>query len=447
MRWQKRRNLDVEQERRPRLRLLVVLATLVTSVLVARSWVVLEQPPSQAVVHPSGSLDRFAEKKTYRDNLRTLTHQIREGDTLYQVLVSHGVKPQEVSDLAAACKTYRDLQSLRAGERLELVFQKHPQSLERLRFQEMDWRMIVLGRTPWGWAASSYKEPMIVTTDLVHGTINESLYQSAQDDGIDFDLAMALADIFAWDIDFFVDLRPGDQYAFIYEKRFRDGEFVGSGRILVARFDNAGTRHQAYYYQVPGKEGDYFDAEGNSLRKQFLKSPLRYTRISSGFSKRRLHPILKIYRPHLGIDYAAPTGTPVVALGNGRIIFKGWKNGFGRYLEIRHNQRYTTTYGHLSHFGRGLKVGATVQQGQLIGNVGATGLATGPHLDFRFKEDGRFVNPLQVRFPPAEPVPSAYLAAFRERVAELEGDLVHALARSATEEGDRSPILAASGRQ
>jgi murein DD-endopeptidase MepM/ murein hydrolase activator NlpD len=231
---------------------------------------------------------------------------------------------------------------------------------------------------------------------------------------------MALADIFAWDIDFFVDLRPGDRYEFMYEKQYRDGNLVGNGRITAAHFYTESVGHRAYRYEVTGRGADYYGEEGNSLRKQFLKSPLRYSRISSGFSKRRLHPILKIYRPHPGIDYAAPTGTPVVSVGDGRVTYKGWKNGYGKFIVIRHNSRYTTTYGHLSRYAPRLKAGASVNQGQVIGYVGATGLATGPHLDFRMKKDGRFVDPRKVSIPAARPVPAEHMTDFKQRVAKLE---------------------------
>jgi murein DD-endopeptidase MepM/ murein hydrolase activator NlpD len=293
---------------------------------------------------------------------------------------------------------------------------------------------------------SRYSKPTIVTIASGRGTIKNSLYQSAQDEGIDFDLAMALADIFAWDIDFYVDLRPSDHYSFIYEKRFRDGDFIGNGGIMAAHFYNENTHHRAYYFEVPGRGGDYYDEGGRSLRKQFLKSPLRYTRISSGFSRHRLHPILKIHRPHLGIDYAAPVGTPVQALGDGRVTFKGWKGGYGRYVEIRHSSQYTTSYAHLSRYGSKVKKGQTVKQGQVIGYVGSSGLSTGPHLDFRMKRNGSYVNPLRLRFPTAQPVPPTYLAEFQNQVALLEGKLQNALAQTP---GPESPLAlaVASGGQ
>lgn len=425
----KRRNLYLEeQKRRSRLRLFMVLGLLLASLLTVVLCVAPLQQPAQTVSLATPYAGRFAEKKKYRQSVHSIVHKIKPGDTLYQILLNNGVQPREVGALIEACKSLPELQKLKAGERLELVFNRDSQLLEKVRYQDMHGQVLAMGRAGRGWVSSRYTKPLVVTPALGRGTIRDSLYQSALDEKIDFELAMALADIFAWDIDFFVDLRPGDHYAFLYEQRFRDGKLIGNGRITAAHFYNDGTHHRAYYYKVPGKTADYYDDRGNSLRKQFLKSPLRYSRISSGFSKRRLHPILKIYRPHPGIDYAAPTGTPVVAVGDGRVISKRWRNGYGRFIAIRHNSRYITTYGHLSRYASKVKKGASVKQGQVIGYVGATGLATGPHLDFRMKKDGRFVNPLKLRFPAARPVPADYLSAFQQRVSFLEDKFAQPLA-------------------
>ncbi|UCG14342.1 MAG: M23 family metallopeptidase [Deltaproteobacteria bacterium] len=338
--------------------------------------------------------------------------------------------------MASASKSERDPQTMRTGELVELFFHQDSRRLEKVRLHDKNDRVLTMGRAAWGWVIGVYTKPSVVVSAFAQGTIRDSLYQSAQDEGVPFELAMALADIFAWDIDFFVDLRPDDRYAFLYEQIYQNGRTVGNGRIIAAHFSNAGVHHRAYYYEVSGKGSDYYDAKGNSLRRQFLKSPLRYSRISSGFSKRRLHPILKIYRPHLGIDYSAPTNTPVVAVGDGRVISIGWKNGYGRFIAIRHSNRYTTTYGHLSRYTRGLKMGHSVKQGQVIGFVGASGLATGPHLDFRMKRDGRFVNPLKVRLPAAQPLPRTHLADFQQLVSSLEDKLGRALARDQWGESD-----------
>ena len=419
MRRRKRQNVYVQSKRRVRIRLFILLPLLLAApvILVVSLKPGQQLPPTNS---PTTYVDRFAQKKNYRQSIQDTVHTIKLGDNLYQVLVNYGVKVQEVGGLIAAWRSLPELQKLRPGEILELIFARDSQRLEKVRYQNMQGQVLATTRTEQGWTTSRYDKPVVVTSALVRGAIKDSLYQSAVDENIDFELALALADIFAWDIDFFVDLRAGDHYAFLYDQRFRDGKLVGNGRIVGAHFKNGSTHHRAYYYQAPGKRADYYDEKGNSLRKVFLKSPLRYSRISSGFSKRRLHPILKIYRPHPGVDYAAPTGTPVVAVGDGRVISKRWKNGYGRFIAIRHNSRYITSYGHLYRYASKIKVGSNVKQGQVIGYVGASGLATGSHLDFRMKKDGRFVNPLKNRLPAARPVPPNYLSDFKKRVASLE---------------------------
>jgi murein DD-endopeptidase MepM/ murein hydrolase activator NlpD len=423
MRRRKRRNLYGQSKRGVRIRLFTFLTLLLASLVILVVSLKLRQQPPPTNLPTTFYIDRFAEKKNYRQSVHGAAHKIALGDNLYQVLVNHGVKIQEVGGLIAAWRFLPELQKLRPGEILQLIFARDSQRLEKVRYQNMHGQVLATTRTEQGWTTSRYAKPVVVTSALARGAIKDSLYQSAVDENIDFELALALADIFAWDIDFFVDLRPGDHYAFLYDQRFRDGKLVGNGRIVAAQFHNGSTDHRAYYYQAPGKRADYYDDQGHSLRKVFLKSPLRYSRISSGFSKRRLHPILKIYRPHPGVDYAAPTGTPVVAVGDGRVIARRWKNGYGRFIAIRHSSRYITSYGHLYRYASEIKVGSNVKQGQVIGYVGASGLATGPHLDFRMKKDGRFVNPLKNRLPAARPVPPKYLSDFKKRVASLEEEL------------------------
>ncbi|HDD35543.1 MAG TPA: M23 family metallopeptidase, partial [Candidatus Desulfofervidus auxilii] len=193
------------------------------------------------------------------------------------------------------------------------------------------------------------------------------------------------------------------------------------GRILAAWFINQGHLFEAYYFKTPDGRAEYYDAEGKPLRKAFLKAPLRYKRISSYFSYHRLHPILGIIRPHLGIDYAAPIGTPVETVADGRIVYMGWKGGFGKFIKIRHTHRYVSTYGHLSRFAKGLKIGSYVKQGQVIGYVGSTGLSTGPHLDFRFLVDNRYINYLKFKSPPVKSLPSKYLAQFKKQMSYFRG--------------------------
>jgi murein DD-endopeptidase MepM/ murein hydrolase activator NlpD len=249
----------------------------------------------------------------------------------------------------------------------------------------------------------------------VEGTITHSLYQSLDDAGAHPSLALALSEVFAWQVDFF-RIQRGDRFRVVFEERRVDGRRIEPGKVVAARFAHHEDDYFAFRFDA-GDAGDagasaYFDENGNSLRKALLKAPLRYSRISSHYSRRRLHPVLKRYRPHLGVDYAAPYGTPVRSVGDGKVLFAARKGGNGNYVKIRHNATYTTGYLHLQRFAEGVRPGARVKQGQVIGYVGSTGLSTGPHLDYRFWKNGAAINPLAVDLPPGEPVAPPYRAAF-----------------------------------
>jgi murein DD-endopeptidase MepM/ murein hydrolase activator NlpD len=252
---------------------------------------------------------------------------------------------------------------------------------------------------------------------LAVGTIKDSLFLAADAAGLPASLTMSLADIFAWDIDFHVDIRTDDSFAVLYVERYLKGRSSQPGRILAAGIENKGKSYWAFSFGQDGKEA-YYDQDGRALRKAFLKSPLKYSRISSTFSHRRFHPILKTYRPHLGVDYAAPAGTPIRSIGDGKIAFAGWKSGYGRYIKIKHNNTYASTYGHLKSFAKGIQRGKHVRQGDVIGYVGATGLATGPHLDFRLLKNEQFINPLKVNFPSADPVAKEEMTEFKKQVEQ-----------------------------
>jgi len=237
---------------------------------------------------------------------------------------------------------------------------------------------------------------------MASGTIEYSLWQTIIDQDLNPNLANELSEIFAWSIDFF-GLQKGDAFKVIYEEQYVDTLSIGITRILGAWFYHSGEEFYAIPLKQNGRE-DYFDQDGNNLRKAFLKAPLSFSRISSGFSHSRMHPILKIRRPHHGIDYAAPLGTPVQAIGDGVVVEASYQGQAGRMVKIKHNSVYTTAYLHLSRYASGIKVGQYVKQGDIIGYVGSTGLSTGPHLDFRFYKNGRAVNPLSVEAPPVEPL-------------------------------------------
>ena len=250
-------------------------------------------------------------------------------------------------------------------------------------------------------------------TAVVAGRIESSLFEAIEAAGGEDQLAIDLADIYAWDVDFNTEIRLGDSFRVVFEEQLLDGSFARNGRILAAELTRGDRVLRAFRHE--GRDGaGYYDAEGRPLRRAFLRSPLRFTRISSRFSRSRLHPVLHVRRPHLGVDYAAPRGTLVSATGDGRVIAAGWDGGYGRAVRIRHANGYETLYGHLSRIE--VRRGQRVSQGARIGTVGSTGLATGPHLDYRMRRDGRFVDPLRLRSAPAAPVPAGERAAFDDAV-------------------------------
>jgi len=276
-----------------------------------------------------------------------------------------------------------------------------------------------------------------VDVAAVRGEINDrtnSLIGSLAASGEKVQLALAMADVFSGSIDFNSDLQPGDGYEVVFEKAFYQGEFAGYGDIIGARFVADGREHLAFRWKDPasGKPA-YYDENGRSLRRFFLKSPLKFEpRITSNFSRRRKHPVHGTYRAHLGVDYGAPHGSAVVSVADGVVVSAAWAGGGGRQVRIRHAGGYETYYLHLSRFGKGIRGGTRVKQGEVIGYVGATGTATGPHLDYRVRKNGVFVNPRveHSKLPPGEPIAGIHLAAFRAQIDEVRGRMAVALAES-----------------
>jgi len=365
-----------------------------------------------------GPFQKLADR---RRGLNKIVERLERGETLGHVLERLGLDRVGAHQVAEAVGQIIDLTKVRPGVEIALFREKETGEPVRLEFNQARDQHLILLKTPTGYVAGSLEYEPLVCWAAAQGRIKNSLWASAVIHyGLNPELVMAFADIFAYDIDFFTDIREGDEFRLLFEEKYCQGAGLGPGRILAAEFINNGQQFKAYYYENSKGEGGYYDAEGRSLKKMFLKSPLRYRRISSFFSRSRFHPILKIYRPHLGVDYSAPTGTPVEALGDGRIAFIGWKGGYGNYIEIKHNRTYTTCYGHLSRFAKGLKTGQRVKQGDLIGYVGSTGLSTGPHLDFRVKNNGKFIDPLAMKMEPAPPIDPAERAKFMALVKDLE---------------------------
>jgi murein DD-endopeptidase MepM/ murein hydrolase activator NlpD len=258
----------------------------------------------------------------------------------------------------------------------------------------------------------------------LRAVINSSLFEAIEAAGGHDQTAVSLADIFGWDIDFVLDIQPGDSFVVTYQELFRDGAYLKDGPVLAASFTNQGREYVAVRYVDPDGMAHYYTPEGKSMRKAFLRAPLEFTRVSSRFNSARRHPILNLIRAHKGVDYAAPMGTPVKAAGDGRIRFAGRKGGYGNVVEIEHTRSIVTVYGHLSRFAKGTHVGAHVAQGSIIAYVGMTGLATGPHLHYEYRVNGVFKNPQTIALPDSEPIDGRLHDDFVARTTPLLGLLV-----------------------
>jgi len=350
-----------------------------------------------------------------RDRSKTSTGIIRSGETISSLL-GEDFSPKEIHELAIEAQGVYPLAKICAGRPYRLTRQDG--DFKRFSCDIDDTDRLVVVRNGEGFAVSREKIPYTVELVSVRGAIESSLFEAVLKIGESERLAMQLAEIFAWDIDFFQDIQQGDAFEVVLEKRFRDGKPAGDGRLLAARFTNQDQVSQAYYYQDGKRDADYYDEKGHSLRKAFLKAPLSFSRISSGFTMRRRHPITRRVKAHPAIDYAAPKGTPIHTVGDGAVIFASYKRFNGNCVKVRHPNGWVTMYNHLSKFGKNIRAGKKVAQGQVIGFVGSTGLSTGPHLDFRMFRNGAPVNPLQVKSPPARPVSPVNMAAFRMMVAD-----------------------------
>jgi len=345
---------------------------------------------------------------------------VAQGDTATGILGDY-FTAGEIYELSKLCKSVFPLSRLSAGQAYRLCLSDD--DFERFEYDIDHDEQLIITREAEDFSVQ--KVPIPYTTEAVgvRGKIETSLFEAVTGTGESDVLAMNLADIFAWDIDFILDIRQGDSFQALVEKRYREGQPAGYGRILAAEFTNQGETFQAFLYQDGDRRADYFDAEGQSLRKAFLKAPLSFSRISSGFTMRRFHPITKTWKSHPAIDYAAPPGTPIKSVGDGIITKKGYTRGNGNYIKIRHNSSYETLYLHMKGFARGIAQGKRVAQGQTIGYVGSTGLATGPHLCFRMRKNGAPVNPQRVKAPSVKPVSKENLADFKVKASNLAASL------------------------
>jgi murein DD-endopeptidase MepM/ murein hydrolase activator NlpD len=352
---------------------------------------------------------------------------VAPGDNLSLIFSRLKLPKTELHEIMALGAKTAPLKQLRPGQIVRI--KASDDAIHQLILEIDQLTSLKVERSSAGYsAAEEITQPEIKITAATT-SITHSLFLDGQKVGLSDAVIMRLTDIFGWDIDFALDLRKDDHFSVIYEEMFKDGELVKQDRILAAEFVNQGKRHRAVLYTDASGNSAYYSDTGEAMRKAFLRTPVNFTRISSRFNLSRKHPILNTIRAHRGVDYAAPMGTPIRATADGKIRSVGYGNGYGRTVELQHGDAYSTLYAHMSRFARGLKRGSGVRQGQVIGYVGKSGLATGPHLHYEFRINGVHRNPLTVALPKSLPIERRYLADFRAKSAPLLSQLDVLVAR------------------
>ncbi len=355
--------------------------------------------------------------------------KVKSGDNLARLFKRAKIKPQQLDELMKSGDATKTLRKIFPGDIIRILTDEKG-TLQALRYDIDHKSYLMVERDNDKLIAKTYNHQIETRQAHASGVIESSLYLAAEKAGISQNIIMEMANIFGWDIDFALDIRKGDTFTVLYEELYRNGEKISDGDILAAEFTNDGKTYRAVRYTNPQTNvTEYFTPEGKSMRKAFLRTPVNFSRISSRFTVNRYHPVLHKFRSHKGVDYAAKRGTPIYAAGDGKVIFKGKKGGYGRVIILQHGSKYTTVYAHLNSYNRKLRVGSKVKQGQTIAYVGSSGLATGPHLHYEFRVNGVHRNPLTVHLPESRPVPKRYLADFELTTAPVFAQL-DLLARS-----------------
>jgi murein DD-endopeptidase MepM/ murein hydrolase activator NlpD len=354
--------------------------------------------------------------------LREVVHEVRPGDSTARIFSSLDIPQRELKLLERTKPHGERLADIHPGHTFSFTVNGNneiikltyaPNRLEKLAFE----------RAGDGFIGREVQREPDIQTAYKHATIDSSLFVASQRAGLDDSLTMRLAQIFQWDIDFVLDIRKGDEFYVLFEERYLDNEFIGYGDILAAEFVNQKDSYRAVRYVAESGKSGYFNPDGRNMRKAFLRAPVEFSRISSNFNLRRKHPLHKRSMPHRGIDYAAPTGTPILASGDGRIQSASKTAANGNYIVVQHGEEFTTKYLHLSRFARGVRTGSRVEQGQIIGYVGSTGWATGPHLHYEFLVNGVHHNPRTVKLPDAKPIPQDEITRFASTTTQYFGQL------------------------
>ncbi len=349
--------------------------------------------------------------------------KVKSGDNLAHLFKRAKIKPQQLDELMKSGDAVKTLTSIYPKDIIR-VLSDDEGKLQALRYDIDHKSYLMVERESGVLVAKTYNHQLETRSTHASGVIDSSLFLAAQDAGISQNIIMELANIFGWDIDFALDIRKGDSFTLLYEEIYRNGEKISDGDILAAEFVNDGKSYRAVRYTNPQTNNtEYFTPNGKSMRKAFLRSPVEFSRISSRFSLGRKHPILNKIRAHKGVDYAASRGTPIKSTGDGKIIFKGNKGGYGKTIIIKHGSAYSTLYAHMRSYNKKSRKGSRVKQGQVIGYIGSTGLATGPHLHFEFRVNGAHRNPLTVRLPKASPLPGKYRPDFDQKAREMVAKL------------------------
>jgi len=347
-----------------------------------------------------------------------IEHRVARGDSLARIFDLQGLDANLLHGIVNSSKEAKSLARIRPGQTLRFQFDENREltALELQRNRVDSVRVAISDEEISVEEVSKAVEKRVATAA---GLIESSLFADGQKAGLSDGLIMKLAAIFGWDIDFALEIRAGDQFRVIYEEQYLDGEKLRNGPILAAEFTNRGTTHTAVRFEDSNGEIGYFDADGHSKRRAFIRTPIKFARVSSRYDPKRWHPVLKKWRSHKGVDYAAPKGTPIKATGDGRVVFRGTKGGYGRTVIVEHAGKYTTLYAHMSKYSKRAKKGNRVKQGQVIGYVGKSGLATGPHLHYEFRVHGKHRDPLRVKLPKSLSLPKSEIARFRETAAPL----------------------------
>ncbi|MBK1852959.1 MULTISPECIES: OapA family protein [unclassified Marinobacter] len=385
----------------------------------------IKAPEPAAVEQHSEITPQQAEAAVAPEPETRLTWQafkIKSGDTLSSLFKKAGLNDGTMLSVIHGEGEADKLQRLYAGETIRFAIDSEGE-LAAIELQRNLLETLKIEKQESSYIGQTEQREPESKPAFASGTIDGSLYLAARDAGLNDRLTMELAGIFGWDIDFVYDVRKGDQFEVVYEELYLDGEKFNTGRILSARFVNRGKENIAVLYTDSNGDSDYYTPDGKSMRKAFLRTPID-ARISSSFNLQRRHPVLDVVRPHEGTDYAAPPGSPIKAAGNGRVQFSGWKGGYGRTIVLKHGDNITTLYAHMSRIGKGMKTGARVKQGDIIGYVGSSGMVTGPHLHYEFRVNGSPRNSRTVKLPDAQPIPAAELARFKahteQQVAQFD---------------------------